>query len=191
MTRKFPPVNPLTGRRRSWREFVPLIVKGVRDAARRVVDPLGNIVSRRQRDQLKFAAGKRKIVSLEKRAATNPLGRSQAARTAFGLKRREAALRKAQYGGQEKIKDIERFESLKEKFNANTEHTPGLFKPGEYEFMRAFAEKHRDLDEDFASKLYPPRLALKKRRGHGRVDPKGRPYRQPSPRSRTAHRKVA
>lgn len=116
-------VNTSTGRRRSWREFTALITGGVRDVARRFVDPLGNIVSRRQRDQLKFAAGKRKIVSLEKRAATNPLGRTPAERTVYRMKRREAADKKTQYGG-EKIDDIRRFEELKARFKANVDREP-------------------------------------------------------------------
>jgi hypothetical protein len=156
---------------------------GFRDAARRYIDPLGNIVSRRMREQLKASAGKKAIVTLEQRAKKNPLRRTEAQRAAYALRRREAAEKKVVYKG-EKAKDIAQFEKSKATFLANPERESGHFKRGEYQRMQEFAYKHRDVDSDFVSKLYPPRMATRRRRG--RVDPKGRPYRQPQQRTRRA-----
>jgi hypothetical protein len=124
-----------------------------------------------------------KGMRLEERAARNLPSRLGGEVDELRRKRRETAAQKKKYKG-EKIATIRKYDKARPEFEQRRRHNisvrdtgEGEFKPQEdFEFLQSFAQKHKDLDPEFAALFDYP---AKKRRqgGPGRLDPKGRPIR--------------
>jgi hypothetical protein len=118
------------------------------------------------------SGGKTPAQLAEERAPQRP----SAERTAYALKRREAADKRRQYNNEESIKDIRWFERFKETRRKRHEGVNGKEEGGavsseDYARGKAMAEKYADLDKDFLKYVSSP---PKKRETRRKLDAQGR-----------------